>query len=84
MAVINGNGTPSGTFANDPLQKISENQIALDGFNSFFGEDIIIGNPPGNFSGGAGNDLAFGGTGNDILSGGQGTIPYLVWQDSIL
>jgi Ca2+-binding RTX toxin-like protein len=71
MAVINGSGTPSGTFANDPLQEIIENQIPLDSANGFFGEDII-GNPPGNFSGGAGNDLAFGTTGNDILSGGAG------------
>jgi Ca2+-binding RTX toxin-like protein len=88
MAVINGNGNPIGTFANDPLQKFSENQIVLDSFNNLLGEDIlegggdvlpgnnesdiIIGNPRGNFSGGAENDLAFGTERNDILSGGAG------------
>jgi Ca2+-binding RTX toxin-like protein len=88
MELINGNGNPSGNFANDPLQKFSENQIALDGFNNLLGEDIlegggdvlpgnnesdiIIGNPRGNFSGGAENDLAFGTERNDILSGGAG------------
>jgi Ca2+-binding RTX toxin-like protein len=88
MAVINGNGNPIGTFANDPLQKFSENQIVLDGFNNLLGEDILegggdvlpgnnesdtlIGNPRGNFSGGAENDLAFGTERNDILSGGAG------------
>jgi Ca2+-binding RTX toxin-like protein len=88
MELINGNGNPSGTFANDPLQKFTENQIVLDSFNSSLGEDIlegggdvlpgnnesdiIIGNPRGNFSGGAENDLAFGTERNDILSGGAG------------
>ncbi|WP_293336631.1 calcium-binding protein [Microcoleus sp. CAWBG58] len=72
MAVINGNGTPNGTFANDPLQKFTENQIALDGFNSALGEDTIIGNPPGNFSGGAESELIFGTSENDILLGGAG------------
>ncbi|MCU0545694.1 MAG: hypothetical protein MUE44_26590 [Oscillatoriaceae cyanobacterium Prado104] len=88
MELINDNGNPIGTFANDPLQKFSENQIALDSFNNLLGEDILegggdvlpdnnesdtlIGNPRGNFSGGAENDLAFGTERNDILSGGAG------------
>jgi Ca2+-binding RTX toxin-like protein len=65
MELINGNGNPSGTFANDPLQKFSENQIVLDSFNSLLGEDIIIGNPPGNDSGGAGK----GTSDSDIIQG---------------
>ncbi|NJK70159.1 MAG: hypothetical protein HC941_29915 [Microcoleus sp. SU_5_3] len=43
MAVISGNGNPNGTFANDPLQKFTENQIALDGFNGLFAEDLLNG-----------------------------------------
>jgi Ca2+-binding RTX toxin-like protein len=72
MAVINDN--PNGDFANDPLQKFTENQIVLDGFNDLLNDpsDTIQGNTSPNRIGSDFSELIFGTDGNNEILGRGG------------
>jgi Ca2+-binding RTX toxin-like protein len=72
MAVINDN--PNGSFANDPLQEFSENQIVLDGFNDLLNDpsDTIQGNTSPNRIGSDFSELIFGTNDNNEILGRGG------------